>query len=100
MSFAVKVRRAAKADIRAAALWYETQRPKLGRDFLSQVGDTMVRLSQTPRMHQIIKANVRRALLQRFPYCVYYTVENQLVEIIGVFHARRDPATLQARIKP
>ena len=98
MSFTIVVRRAAKADIRAAARWYESQRPRLGRDFLAEVGDVMLGLRRTPRMHQIIKVNVRRALVRRFPYCVYYTVENQQVEIIGAFHGKRDPAVWQARI--
>lgn len=98
MSYSVRIRRAAKADIRAAALWYEKQRKGLGRDFLVKVGDAIVSLGQTPNMHQIIKANVRRALLKRFPYCVYYTVDDQLVQIIGVFHAKRDPAIWQKRI--
>ena len=99
MNYTVEIRRAAKADIRAAALWYERQRKGLGRDFLVKVGDVILSLGQTPTMHQIIKANVRRALLKRFPYCVYYTVEGQVVQIIGVFHAKRDPAKWQTRIE-
>ena len=100
MSFTVRTRRSAQADIRAAARWYDQQRTGLGKDFVAEVKEVVRRLSQTPRMHQIIKGHVRRALVQRFPYCVYYTVGKKVVEIIGVFHAKRDPAVWQARIQP
>src|SRR5262245_33412846 len=68
------------------------------KGFLGQGRRLIVSLGQTPNMHQIVRSNVRRALLKRFPYCVYYRVEEQIVQIIGVFHAKRDPAAWQARI--
>jgi hypothetical protein len=37
-------------------------------------------------------------MLRRFPYCLYYQVHEKTVEVIGVFHAKRDPAAWQARL--
>jgi plasmid stabilization system protein ParE len=98
MRFKVSTRRSAKADIRNAVNWYRQQHPSLGKDFLEKVKTVLQSLEQTPRRHQLIHGNIRRALLERFPYGVYYSVENQEVEVIGVFHLRRSPTVWQQRI--
>ena len=40
-----------------------------------------------------VEPNVRRALLRRFPFAVYFLAEAGTVEIIAVLHMRRDPET-------
>jgi plasmid stabilization system protein ParE len=42
--------------------------------------------------------DVRRAVVQRFPYVVFYKIEpQQQVEVLAVFHSRRAPKSWQAR---
>jgi hypothetical protein len=36
---------------------------------------------------------VRRALLHRFPYSVYYLTEQEIVAVVAVVHQRRYPDT-------
>ncbi len=93
MSFSILVRPKAKADIRAAALWYKKQSPALAKKFLLSVDDAINRLRATPKMHQIVVDNVRRKLLHKFPYFLYYQVEESRVVVIGFFHTSRDPQT-------
>ena len=100
MRFSLIVPPWAKADIRNAVWWYNRQRSGLGKDFFAVVDKIIQGLAHTPHRHQIIQANVRRACLPRFPYCVYYFVEGQNVEILGVIHSKRDPSVWQARIRP
>lgn len=40
---------------------------------------------------------IRRALLRRFPYAVYFAVEESTVVVLTVLHAHRDPAAWQKR---
>jgi plasmid stabilization system protein ParE len=40
---------------------------------------------------------VRRAVVRRFPYAVFYKIEPQQVVVLAVFHSRRDPKSWQAR---
>jgi plasmid stabilization system protein ParE len=43
-----------------------------------------------------ISAAVRRALLHRFPYAIYFRVTEESVVILAVLHLRRDPRTAHA----
>src|ERR1035438_5053419 len=99
MSFSILVRRKARADIRAAALWYKKQSPALARKFLLSVDDAINRLRATPKMHQIVVDDVRRKLLHKFPYFLYYYHENSRAAVMGLFHTSRDPQVWQDRIE-
>jgi plasmid stabilization system protein ParE len=85
-------------EVRAAYQWYESRQTDLGDDFLAALEVVYRRLETAPEIHQVIEQNVRRALLRRFPYAVYYIVFPGRVEVIAVQHCHRDPAAWQSRI--
>ena len=41
---------------------------------------------------------IRRAMLSRFPYGVFYVVRGQTVRVLAVMHTSRDPQTWKTRI--
>ena len=87
-----------QAEVDDAYRWYEQQRPGLGDDFLAALEVVYRRLEQTPKMHQMIYQDVRRALMRRFPYGIFYRVQIDRVEVIAVQDCRRDPARWQSRV--
>jgi len=92
----VIVRPAAQADIREAALWYESQGPGLGSEFTLRFDALVERIAQNPLQFPEIGSSVRRALLQRFPYAIYFVVAACPV-VIAVLHQRRHPNTWKRR---
>ncbi len=86
-----------QGEIDDAYRWYEQQQPGLGDDFLVAVDEVLNRISQMPEIHQVIWRDVRRGLLRRFPYGVFYRVHPDRVEVIAVQHGRRDPSRWQSR---
>jgi len=92
----VIVRPGAQADIQEAALWYESRRPGLGSEFTLRVDAIMERIAHNPLQFPEIGNGIRRALLQRFPYAIYFVVAACPV-VIAVLHQRRHPDTWQRR---
>ena len=43
-----------------------------------------------PLRCRVVHATVRRALLPRFPYCIFYRVDQDHVVVLAVLHGRRD----------
>lgn len=98
MSLRVIVRRNAKADIREARKWYENQRAGLGGDFVAEVNAAIARIQTTPMVFPEVVPGVRRALTARFPYAVYFRMEQSRLVVIVVVHSSRDPAIWQQRV--
>ena len=87
----------ADSDIEAAFEWYEKEQAGLGIEFLDQLRITYDQIADGPFKYPRLRLNTRRALLNRFPYAVYFAVENEIVVVLAVLHTSRDPAESQRR---
>jgi plasmid stabilization system protein ParE len=81
----------------AAQDWYEGVATGLGRRFQQAIDTLAERMSENPRQFPIVFKNVRRALLRRFPYSLFFVVEGDDLTVIACFHASRDPSRWQQR---
>ncbi len=97
MSTDVQVSSIAEQDLTDAYLWYEKQSPGLGNDFLLCVDATLNQIQRNPKGFQLVHRNLRRALLRRFPYGVFYIFTDEKVVVLAVFHAKRDPRIWKRR---
>lgn len=97
MKFAVEFRPRASADVAEAFSWYERQRPGLGDEFETDLGYAVDLLRQMAGVGPTVHRDLRRVLLRRFPFAVYYHVQGQTVVIRGVIHAKRHPRTWKHR---
>jgi toxin ParE1/3/4 len=89
----------AEADIVEARSWYEQRRPGLGREFLDSVQTVLVALGERPAQYPVVHRNVRRALVRRFPYGVFYVPSENDILVIACFHAKRDPRLIVNRMR-
>jgi plasmid stabilization system protein ParE len=62
---------------------------------VARVREALQRIGQNPEMCRIIRGDVRRALVRGYPYAVLYRVRPDRVEVIAIFHGRRDPSVWQ-----
>ena len=99
MSFTVYVRRAAELDVAEAQNWYEEQQAGLAADLHHEFGILLARLAATPLIYPAVYRNIRRAVLHRFPYLVWYRVEGLVVTVLACTHAKADPNRLRARLR-
>ena len=97
MSLPVVLRPEARAEFDEAFDWYEQRRSGLGVDFVVQVQEVFDRISTTPELYAQILRDVRRAVVRRFPYSVFYKIESQQVVVLAVFYSNRDPKMWQER---
>src|SRR5579872_196070 len=97
MTYAVRVRPAAELDILEAHTWYEGRRPGLGAAFLGAIDNCLDAILQRPFAYTTVWEEVRRALLRRFPYGLFYVVEGTEIVILACLHARRRPGVLRNR---
>jgi hypothetical protein len=64
----------AELDLAEAHAWYSAQRQGLGREFLRAVDTCFAAIRRRPQAYQLVDREIRRALLSRFPYAVFFEV--------------------------
>lgn len=87
------VRPEAQINISEAAVWYEQQETGLGHRFMGEIRQSLKSISRMPYRFPMIENGVRRLLLHRFPYAVYFLPEKDTVVVIAVLHQHRLPQT-------
>ncbi len=98
MSFIVRVEPEARADLLAAFEWYESQQDGLGFELAASAEATFSLLERSPEIYQTVYKDFRRAPIRRFPFALFYFVEEKSARVVGVFHYRRDPDGWKERI--
>ena len=93
----VVTRLQAHLDLEEAVSWYESRQPGLGLRLLDEFDYVMRRIAATPLQFPAIQAGVRRALLKRFPYSVYFVARDEQIEVIAMLHQHRHPDTWRHR---
>jgi plasmid stabilization system protein ParE len=87
----------AQSDLEEAVLWYEEQRGGLGDAFSGELFDLLDRIAEAPLRFPAAAQAVRRGTLHRFPYVVYFVVDEPAILVIAILHQRRNPAIWRGR---
>jgi plasmid stabilization system protein ParE len=91
MSLSLIVRPEAERDILNAARWYENLKLDLGLELLTEIHAAIERALDNPLAYLLLRKHpqVRRVLVRRFPYRVFYIVLPDALVVFAVLHAAR-----------
>ena len=98
MNYKVFIRPEAEVDIEHALSWYNLQNKKLSTQFLDEVEKVLRTLAENPFLFVTIHKSIKRALLKRFPYGIYYIIEDSSVIVFAILHGRSNPKRWIKRI--
>lgn len=98
MTFDIRLRPEAEQDLADAAAWYERHREGLGHEFLDEVLAMLVSIAETPLIYSDVHRNAKRAIIRRFPFGIYFRVENETIIVLAVMHASRHPRRWKSRV--
>jgi plasmid stabilization system protein ParE len=88
---------AAEADIADAVEWYAGRSAALGDQFIVATRAIIARLADNPLQFPNVHKEVRRALLRRFPYAVFYRIRYRDIQVVACFHTSRNPRRWRER---
>jgi toxin ParE1/3/4 len=97
MNYKLLIRPEAEFDIEEAFEWYEEQNSGLGSEFVRAVDISLATIGRHPLVYPLVYQEVRRALIRRFPYGIFYLMEEETIVVIACFHVKRDPQQWQSR---
>jgi plasmid stabilization system protein ParE len=89
----------AQQDLADAYGWYEARRPGLGEEFLGCVDASVEAICRMPEQQARVHEDYRRALVRRFPYCIFYEHAGETVYVYSVFHTSQDPQKWRERLR-
>jgi toxin ParE1/3/4 len=89
---------AVERELREIRDFYEGRVAGLGREFIDEFERQILRIAATPGRWMVLTGDLRRAVMPRFPYLIYFRQPDpNRVRITVVKHERRHPAYGRAR---
>jgi len=87
----------AELELIEAAVYYELQVPGLGERFEAEVRRATDLLLDHPEIGAPADPVLRKLVLSRFPFTLYYSVSSDVLRIEVVAHRRRRPGFWRSR---
>ncbi len=81
----------AETEVIQAAQYYESKLTGLGGDFLTETDSAVETILSDPSRFPVIEDDIRRYLVKRFPYGIYYRIAGDTVRVLVVKHHKRHP---------
>lgn len=83
----------AEEELAAAAEWYEARRAGLGVELVASVDGAFEEILAAPLSYATWRTDrpFRKKVVRRFPYVIFFTVDEDAVVVVAIAHARRRP---------
>ena len=98
MTLPVRLTSAAVQDLARAERWYLDQAPHVLSSLEEEIDRSFRLISERPELYQTVESTVRRALVRKFPFSVFYQILPEWIEVIAVVHQSQHPRTWRRRV--
>ncbi len=95
----LKILASASQDLIDGYGFYKKQTEGLGTYFLDTLFSDIDSLAIYAGIHPIYYRKYNRLLSKRFPFAIYYRVENDTAFVYAVLDCRRSPAWIRKKLK-
>lgn len=98
MKLPIVLRAEAEAEFDDSFDWFNAQRTGRGLEFAAAIQNVFNAITINPLIGPVIFADIRKCVVRRFTFNVYYRPHFDRIEVIAVFHTSRDPAIWKGRV--
>ena len=95
MNYELIVKPRAEIDIWESVLYYNSKRRRLGDEFLLSLEAKFNEIIRNPYQYTIFYKNIRRCFMARFPFGIYFIIEDNCANVQAIVHTSRNPEILK-----
>ena len=100
MSLRVEFLSGADADLQEIFNRFEDYRQGFGAEFITVVDAYLARIAVFPEIAPIYFESIRRQVMQRFPYGIFYESEPTRILVAAILDLRQDEQQILRRLQP
>ncbi|MCD4790241.1 MAG: type II toxin-antitoxin system RelE/ParE family toxin [Bacteroidales bacterium] len=98
-SFEIELSNEAENDFGNAFSFYSLESTKIANSFFQQIDYGLTTISENPFYFQKAHKDIRRFVVRKFPFVIYYFVQDKNIKVVSIFHTSRNPQIWKRRIK-
>ena len=87
----IKILDIARQELEESIWFYELEQAGLGQRFKGEVGQAIKRIQTYPYACPIVRGSMRKNLVHKFPYTIFYTIDQGTIVVLAIAHQHRKP---------
>jgi plasmid stabilization system protein ParE len=100
MNFRIEYDKSVETEVREILDWYKEKSASLALNFLYQLKIAEKNLLLNPFAFRVVSIHgIRRIVLKKFPYKVYFRENNDIIFILAIIHQSRSNRYIRKRLK-
>ncbi len=96
--FSINLLDEAEVDFDKSYEFYFQDSPKVADTFFKQINFGFENIKQNPKSFPVAHKDVRKYVVKKFPFVIYYRIVDKIIQIIAIFHSSRNPEIWNERI--
>ena len=89
----------AESDLNEIGEWYKSIRTGLEQEFLGCVEAELELIRKAPLVYREHYKKVRKSIINRFPYGIYYLLEEKRIVVVAIAHHKRGLKIIRKKLK-
>jgi len=89
--FSIEVSDDAEADLDKSHEFYFQETPKVADAFFRRINLSFEKIKQNPYSSPNVHKNVKKFVVKKFPFVIYYQIVDSVIRVIAIFHTSRNP---------
>lgn len=96
--FSIQLSKEAELDFDSSFGYYFKDNPKVANTFFRKINLGFEDIGRNPFAFSVIYKDVRKYVVQKFPFVIYYQIEKSTIKIVAIFHTSRNPEIWNDRV--
>ena len=96
--FSTELSDEAEVDFDKSYEFYSEDSPKVADTFFKQINLSFDNIKQNPKSFPIAHKDVRKYVVKKFPFVIYFRIVHTVIQVIAIFHTSRNPEIWNERI--
>lgn len=89
--YRIKLSNEAEVDFDKSYEFYYEESPKVADAYFKSINLAFDYIKQNPTSFPMVHKDIRKYVVQKFPFVIYYRLLESTVQVIAIFHTSRRP---------
>ena len=96
--FSIELSDEAEVDFNKSYEFYIEDNPEIADTYFKQINLCFEIIKKNPKSLPFAHKDVRKYVVKKFPFVIYYRIVDTVIQVIAIFHASRNPEIWNERV--
>jgi plasmid stabilization system protein ParE len=96
--FKIELSEDAESDFEKSYEYYLGENSKVADLFYKKIDYCLHTIKQNPYSYSVAYKHIRKYIVKKYPFVIYYIIEDSIVRVVAIFHSSRNPEIWNERI--